>query len=41
MTDTQLRQIEELCVKHGIKRSVLIRDLIRHAYNEAFMPEAF
>jgi metal-responsive CopG/Arc/MetJ family transcriptional regulator len=41
MTDTQLRQIEELCVKHGTKRSVLIRDLIRHAYNEAFMPEAF
>jgi len=41
MTDTQIRQVEELCVKLGIKRSVLIRDLIRHAYNEAFMPEAF
>ena len=41
MTDTQIRQVEELCVKLGIKRSVLIRDLIRHAYNQAFMPEAF
>lgn len=41
VTATQLKQIAELCEKRGVKRSVLIRDLIRQAYNEAFMPEAF
>lgn len=41
VTETQVKQIAELCEKHGVKRSVLIRDLIRHAYNEAFMPEDF
>lgn len=41
MTESQLRQIAELCGKHGVKRSTLIRDLVRHAYNESFMPEAF
>jgi len=39
VTATQLRQIAELCEKRGVKRSVLIRDLIRESYNSEFLPE--
>lgn len=41
MTDTQVRQIAELCEKRGVKRSTLLRDLVRYAYNSEFMPEPF
>lgn len=41
VTDSQVKQIAELCEKLEMKRSVLIRQLIRNAYNTEFMPEPF
>lgn len=41
VTDTQVKQIAELCEARGVKRSVLIRELIRHAYDFEFSPEPF
>lgn len=41
MTDQQIKQIAELCDKRGIRRSQLIRDLVRHAYDSEFRPEPF
>ena len=41
MTETQMTQIEKLCVARGAKRSTLIRDLVRVAYEFEFSPEPF
>lgn len=41
MTETQMAQIEKLCVARGVKRSTLIRDLVRVAYEFEFSPEPF
>lgn len=41
MTDRQIQQITELCERRGIKRSQLIRDLVRHAHDHEFRPEPF
>lgn len=41
MTPTQLTQIERLCEARGVKRSTLIRDLVRNAFNSEFSPEPF
>lgn len=41
MTETQMTQIEKLCVARGVKRSTLIRDLVRVAYEFEFSPEPF
>lgn len=41
MTDSQMSQIEKLCEARGVKRSTLIRDLVRNAFNAEFSPEPF
>jgi hypothetical protein len=41
MTTRQLAEIAELCAARGVKRSTLIRDLVRHAYIVEFSPEDF
>lgn len=41
ITATQAQQIEELCAKRGVKRSELLRRLVREAYNAEFMPDPF
>ena len=41
MTTRQLAEIAELCEARGVKRSTLIRDLVRHAYIVEFSPEDF
>ena len=41
VTAKQLTQIAELCEARGVKRSTLLRDLVRNAYNIEFGPEAF
>jgi len=41
MTATQIRQIQELSERRGVKRSTLIRDLVRVAYDNEFSPEPF
>jgi hypothetical protein len=41
VTESQVKQIAELCEKMGVKRSVLIRQLIRNAYYIEFSPEDF
>lgn len=41
VTATQLKQIQQLCELRGVKRSQLLRDLIRYAYEFDFSPEPF
>lgn len=41
VTDTQIQQIADLCEARGVKRSALIRELIRRAYDFEFSPEPF
>lgn len=41
MTASQVAQIEELCQRRGIKRSTLIRDLVRNAHYNEFAPDPF
>jgi hypothetical protein len=41
VTAKQLTQIAELCEARGVKRSTLLRDLVRNAYNIEFGPEPF
>lgn len=41
MTDSQMTQIEQLCAARGVKRSTLIRDLVRVAFDNEFSPEPF
>lgn len=41
MTKRQVEQIEALCERRGVKRSTLLRDLVRNAYNSEFSPEPF
>lgn len=41
VTETQLRQLQELSEKRGQRRSQLIRDLVARAYDFDFNPEPF
>ena len=41
VTAKQIQQIEALCEARGVKRSTLLRDLVRNAYNSEFSPEPF
>jgi hypothetical protein len=41
VTETQLRQLQELSEKRGQRRSQLIRDLVARAYDFEFSPEPF
>ena len=41
VTAKQLDQIKELCEAKGVKRSTLLRDLVRNAYEFEFAPDAF
>jgi len=40
VTAKQLSQIAELCEAKGVKRSTLLRDLVRNAYEWEFRPDA-
>lgn len=41
VTETQLKQLQELAEKRGQRRSQLIRDLVARAYDFEFSPEPF
>ena len=41
VTASQLQQIKELCEAKGVKRSTLLRDLVRNAHGIEFSPEPF
>jgi len=41
VTATQLKQIQELCEAKGMKRSGLLRHLVRVSYDNEFSPEPF
>lgn len=41
ITASQAQQIQQLCEKRGQRRSQLIRDLVRQAYDFEFSPEPF
>ena len=41
VTAKQIEQIQALCEAKGVKRSTLLRDLVRNAYNSEFSPEPF
>jgi hypothetical protein len=41
VTAKQIQQIAALCEARGVKRSTLLRDLVRNAYNSEFSPEPF
>ena len=41
VTDKQLKQIEDLCQRRGVKRSKLFRDLLVQTWHHEFDPEPF
>lgn len=41
VTESQVKQIAELCEARGVKRSALLRELVRNAYQFEFTPEPF
>lgn len=41
VTQKQINQIEDLCAVRGVKRSKLLRDILREAWDREMSPEPF